>query len=90
VAEVEKRAHASNLPLLAYGELKVAPSILAADFGELATEIAKVAGVTDWLHVDVMDGHFVPNITLGAARGRFGQAAHGDVSRLSPDGDQPR
>lgn len=45
---------------------KVAPSILAADFAYLADEVAKVAPECDLLHVDVMDGHFVPNISIGA------------------------
>ncbi|MBR7552831.1 ribulose-phosphate 3-epimerase [Allobacillus sp. GCM10007491] len=45
--------------------VKIAPSILSADFAKLGEEIKEVESAVDYIHIDVMDGHFVPNITIG-------------------------
>jgi len=53
--------HTTRVP----NDVLLAPSILAADYGVLAQEIAAVRAESDWLHVDLMDGHFVPNLSIG-------------------------
>jgi ribulose-phosphate 3-epimerase len=53
------------------GKIKIAPSILAADFSRLLDEIKRIEEEADLLHIDIMDGHFVPNITFGPGVLRF-------------------
>ena len=52
-------------PLPPAGTVELAPSILSADFGRLAEHIRQVAPAVRMLHLDIMDGHFVPNLTIG-------------------------
>ena len=45
--------------------VQISPSILSADFTDLAAEVGRISEAADWVHVDVMDNHFVPNLTIG-------------------------
>jgi ribulose-phosphate 3-epimerase len=50
---------------MSFPVIQISPSVLAADLTRLSDEVARVASTADWIHVDVMDNHFVPNLTLG-------------------------
>ena len=70
--------------------VKIAPSILAADFANLAADVARVADAAELLHVDCMDGHYVPNLTIGPPVVAALRPHTDVVPRLPPDGRQSR
>jgi ribulose-phosphate 3-epimerase len=65
VEDHEATAAVTRVARVTDRHVQISPSILSADFANLAAELQRIEGAADWAHVDVMDGHFVPNLTLG-------------------------
>ena len=88
-AEPDDRLTPEAGPRITAVGIQITPSILNADFAALGAEVARIPSA-DWVHVDVMDNHFVPNLTFGPDDGRGAGAGDRRPARRPPDDRGPR